>query len=74
MDIYLAAAANALAHQAMTGHEPPSVADEDAFYARSTWNFPTWNFATPAWVTHVLALVRSVHRTTPEPARVARHA
>lgn len=75
MDIYLAAAASALARQAMTTtHQLPSVRDEDAFYARATWNFPTWIFDIPSWVSQMLALVRTGHRKTPEPARLARHA
>lgn len=69
MDIYLTAAADALARRAMTTehHLTPSTG-EDAYYAQHTLGFTM-----PRWVSPLLALARRTHLA---PARVpaARHA
>ena len=68
MDIYLAAAADALTRQPTIRSGHALAPSEDAYYARSTWNF-----VIPAWVGQMLALVRS-RRIAPRRTPVARHA
>jgi hypothetical protein len=68
VDIYLAVAADALTRQPTIRSGHALAPSEDAYYARSTWNF-----VIPAWVGQMVALVRGrriAQRRTP----VAHHA
>ena len=69
MDIYLAAATEALTHRPGTSNDPASAPNENAYYARHAWA-PS----VPAWVNQLLTLVRTTHRAAPGRAPLARHA
>lgn len=73
MDVYLAAAADALTHRATAAHRLPSAPDEDAYYARSTWNLPIWIFDIPVWVGRMVALVRTSRNNTSARLSATRH-